>query len=66
MAPVLTKKNIKEFLATGNDIAIPILSLVNDFSGAFPPLQYAAAGALCIASNIKVSIVDPSDDRCFC
>jgi hypothetical protein len=66
MAPILTKKNIKEFLAAGNDIAIPILSLVNDFSGAFPPLQFAAAGALSIASNVKVSNVDSSDDRSFC
>ena len=65
MAPVLTKKNIKEFLAAGNDIAIPILSLVKDTSFAFPPLHYAAAGALFIASNVKVSNIHPNYDRCF-
>ena len=66
MAPILTKKRIEEILATGNDIAIPILSLVNDLTGVFPPLQCAAAGALFIASNAKVSNVDPNDNRSFC
>ena len=65
MAPVLTKKNIKQFLAAGNDIAIPILSLVQDTSFAFPPLHYAAAGALFIASNVRVSNIHPNYDRCF-
>src|SRR5258708_2515859 len=59
MAPILTKKKVKEFLAAGNDIAIPVLSLVKEASGAFPPLQYAAIGALLIASNVKVSSVEP-------
>ena len=57
MAPILTKQKIEEFLAAGNDIAIPILSLVKDTSGALPPLQYAAAGALFLATNVKVSNV---------
>ena len=57
MVPILTKEKINEFLAAGNDIAIPILSLVKDASGAFPPLQLAATGALFIATNVKVSNV---------
>ena len=65
MAPNLTKK-IEEFLAAGNDIAIPILSLVKDTSIAFAPLHYAAVGALFIASNLKVNSVHPNDDRYFC
>ncbi len=59
MAPIFTKKKIEEFLAAGNDIAIPVLSLVKDASGALPPLHYAAIGALFIASNVKVSSVCP-------
>ena len=57
MVLIITKDKIKKFLAAGNDIAIPILSLVKDTSGAFPPLQLAATGALFIATNVKVSSV---------
>ena len=57
MVLIITKDKIKKFLAAGNDIAIPILSLVKDASGAFPPLQLAAIGALFIATNVKVSSV---------
>ena len=56
MVPIFTRKKIEEFLDAGNEIAIPILSLVKDASGAFPPLHYAAVGALCIATNVKVSV----------
>lgn len=55
MSSALTRKRIEEFLAAGNDIAVPILTLVKEFSGAFPPLQYAAGGALGIAEKVKVS-----------
>src|SRR6266436_2372171 len=65
MAPILTKEKINEFLAAGNDIAIPILSLVKDASGAFPPLQYAAIGALFIATNVKVSSAYPNRQSTF-
>ena len=65
MAPILTKDKIKEFLAAGNDIAIPILSLVKDGSGALPPLQLAATGALFIASSIKVNSVYPKRQSTF-
>ena len=54
MAPIFTKEKIKDFLVAGNDIAIPVLSLVKDVSSAFPPLQYAAIGALFIATLRKV------------
>src|SRR5258708_3877326 len=57
MAPIIMKEKINEFLAAGNDIAIPILSLVKDASGAFPPLQLAATGALFIMTYVKVSSV---------
>ena len=57
MVLIITKDKIKKFLVTGNDIAIPILSLVKDYSGAFPPLQLAASVALLIATNVKVSSV---------
>lgn len=56
----LTKEKVKEFLAGGNDIAIPILSLVKEVSGVFPPLQSAAAGALFIAENVKVRDIRPT------
>ncbi len=65
MAPILTKDKVTEFLAAGNDIAIPILSLVKDASGAFPPLQLAATAALFIASNVKVSSVYPKRQSTF-
>src|SRR5260370_30338818 len=65
MVPILTKEKINEFLAAGNDIAIPILSLVKDTSGAFPPLQLAAKGALFIATNVKVSSVYPKRQWTF-
>src|SRR5258705_8849183 len=65
MVPILTKEKINEFLAAGNDIAIPILSLVKDASGAFPPLQLAATGALFIATNVKVSSVFPKRQSMF-
>ncbi len=66
MAPILTKKKLEQFLAAGNDIAIPVLSLVKDTVGAFPPMYYAAVGALFIANTLKASSVDPSADQCFC
>ena len=65
MAPILTKKKVNEFLAAGNDIAIPVLSLVADASGAFPPLQSAAKGALFIANNLKVSGAYPKRQSMF-
>src|SRR5258708_36025653 len=65
MAPILTKKKIKEFLAAGNDIAIPVLSLVRDTSGSFPPLHFVATGALFIASNVKASTVYPTRQSAF-
>src|SRR6266436_2962690 len=65
MVLIITKDKIKKFLAAGNDIAIPILSLVKDASGAFPPLQLAATGALFIATNVKVSIVHPKRQSTF-
>src|SRR5258708_12493062 len=65
MVPILTKEKINEFLAAGNDIAIPILSLVKDASGAFPPLHIAATGALFIATNVKVSNVYPKHQSMF-
>ncbi len=40
MAPIITKEKIKEFLAAGNNIVIPNLSLVKDAAGAFSPLQW--------------------------
>src|SRR5258705_9780710 len=65
MVRIITKDKIKKFLAAGNDIAIPILSLVKDTSGAFPPLQLAATGALFIATNVKVSSVYPKRQSTF-
>jgi len=65
MVLIITKDKIKKFLAAGNDIAIPILSLVKDASGAFPPLQLAATGALFIATNVKVSSVYPKRQSTF-
>ena len=59
----LTRKKIEEILATGNDIAVPILTLVNEFSGVFPPLQLAAGGALFIAEKVKVSTMYPDAAR---
>ncbi len=54
MVSILMKEKINEFLATGNDITVPILSLVKDASSAFPPIQLAATGALFIVTNVKV------------
>src|SRR5258708_17568874 len=65
MAPIFTKKKIEEFLTAGNDIAIPVLSLVKDASAPFPPLYYAATGALFIASNVKVSSLYPKRQSTF-
>src|SRR5258707_15772893 len=65
MVLIITKDKIKKFLAAGNDIAILILSLVKDNSGAFPPLQLAATGALLIATNVKVSSVYPKRHPTF-
>lgn len=48
----LTKEKVEGFLATG--IAIPILSLVKEAPGVFPPLLSAAGGALFIAESVKV------------
>ena len=60
--PLISKK-IEEILAAGNDIAVPILTLVKDFSGIFPPLQLAAGGALFIAERVKVSSMHPHVDN---
>ncbi len=60
MAPIFTREKINKFFAAGNDIAIPILTLVKEASGAFPPLQYAAIGALLIVTNVKVSSAYPN------
>src|SRR5260370_28373692 len=60
MVPILMSNKIEEYLNAGSDIAISILSLVNNTSGTFPPLQLAAVGALFIVTNIKVSSMDPS------
>jgi len=57
MAPIITKEKIKEFLAAGNNIVIPNLSLVKDAAGAFSPLQLAGIEALFIATIVKVSTV---------
>jgi len=54
MVPILTKEKINEFLAAGNDITVPILSLVKYASSTFPPIQLAATGALFIVTNVKV------------
>ncbi|SRR5258708_5183748 len=59
MAPIITKEKIDQILEAGEDIAMVVLSLVKDFSGAFPPLQLAATGALFIAANVKVSSMYP-------
>ena len=59
MAPIMTKEKIDQVLETGEDIAMVVLSLVKDFSGAFPPLQLAATGAFFIATNVKVRNVYP-------
>ena len=65
MALIIMKDKIKKFLAAGNDIAIPILLLVKDNSGAFPPLKLATTGALFIATNVKVSSVYPKCQSMF-
>ena len=59
MPSILTRQKVEEFLATGNDIAVPILTLVKEVSGIFPPLQSAAGGALFIAEKVKVSTMHP-------
>src|SRR5260370_41639247 len=59
MAPIFTKEKIDQILEAGDDLAMVVLSLVKDFSGAFPPLQLAATGAFFIATNVKVSSVYP-------
>src|SRR6266436_6165496 len=60
MAPIFTREKINKFFAAGNDIAIPILTLVGGASGVFPPLQSAAMGALFIATSVKVSSAYPN------
>src|SRR5258708_609525 len=65
MVLIIMKDKIKKFLATGNDIAIPILSLVKHTSGAFPPLQLGATGVLFIVTNVKVSSVYPKCQSMF-
>src|SRR5260221_4878297 len=65
MVLIIMKDKIKTSLATGNDITIPILSLVKDTSGAFPPLQLATTGALFIATNVKVSSIYPKHQLTF-
>ncbi len=65
MSPIITKEKIDQTLEAGEDVAVVVLSLVKDFSGAFPPLQLAATGALFIASNIKVSSVYPKRQSTF-
>ena len=42
-----------------------ITGVVKDASGAFPPLQLAATGALFIATNVKVSSVYPKRQSTF-
>ncbi len=59
MVSIFMTKKIQGFLAAGGDIAIPILSLVKDTSGAFPPLYYAATGVFFIADTVKVSSMYP-------
>jgi len=66
MAPIITKEKIDQILEAGDDIAMVVLSLVKDFSGAFPPLQLAATGGFFIATNVKVSSVCPKRHRCLC
>src|SRR5258708_38753766 len=63
--PILIKDKIKKFLTAGNDITIPILLLVKDTSGTFPPLQLATTGVLFIATNVKVSSVYPKRQLTF-
>jgi len=48
----------------GNDIAVPILELVNEVSGVFPPLRAAAGGALFIVKSVKVRNVHTKADQC--
>ena len=66
MVPIITKEKIDQILEAGDDIAMVVLSLVKDFSGAFPPLQLAATGGFFIATNVKVSSVYPKRHRCLC
>src|SRR5258708_57241 len=56
MLPIFTRKKIEEFLDAGNEITIPILSLVKDVLGGFRTLYYGVVGALCIATNVRVSV----------
>src|SRR5258708_17790933 len=65
MVLIITKDKIKKFLTAGNDITIPILLLVKDTSGTFPPLQLATTGVLFIATNVKVSSVYPKRQLTF-
>ena len=65
MVLIIMKDKIKKFLTAGNDIAIPILLLVKDTSGTFPPLQLAATGTLFIVTNVKVSSVSPKHQSMF-
>src|SRR5258708_462576 len=65
MVLIIMKDKIKKFLTAGNNITIPILLLVKDTSGAFPPLQLAATGALFIVTNVKVSSIYPKHQLTF-
>src|SRR5258708_3755542 len=64
--PIFTKKKIKAFLAAGNDIAIPILTVVKNTTGIFPPIRLAADVALFIANNVKVRGCIQGANRPFC
>jgi len=53
MRPIFTRKKVQKIVDDGIGIAIPVLSLVKDTSGAFPLLKYAATAALALATSIK-------------
>ena len=53
----LTREQVEEILAAGNDIAVPILKLVGEISGAFPPLRSVAGGALFLSESVQVRII---------
>src|SRR5258708_1176808 len=59
MPPIFTNYKIDQIPDATDNLPMVILSLVKDFSGAFPPLQLAATGAFLIANNVKVSSVYP-------
>ena len=60
----LTGEKVEEFIAAGNDIAVPIPRLVGEVSDVFPPLQRVAGGALFISESVQVRITCTNVDQC--